>query len=207
MQSPSRFLAIAASLSLISSASLFAQAVPPPAPPTIPVVPALSRDKIKAPEKPIKILGWKEWAWIIQPELVLRAKLDTGARTSSVHATNIEQIEIDGKKWIKFTISNPNDEKMMRLRHKAPLVRISKIKNDSGGPDERYVVTLLFQIGNQMLEGEFNLNNREKMTCALLIGRNILKQLGGVDAGRTYLLEKPKKTEVKSVKKKKPTPK
>jgi hypothetical protein len=133
----------------------------------------------------------------VKPELVLRAKLDTGARTSSIHATNIEQIEIDGKKWIKFTITNHNDEKSIRVRHKAPLVRISKVKNDSGGLDERYVVPLTFQIGDQKLEGEFNLNDREQMTCSMLIGRNLLMQLGMVDAGRIDLLKKPKNAKTK----------
>ncbi|MGJ8656670.1 MAG: ATP-dependent zinc protease family protein [Akkermansiaceae bacterium] len=153
----------------------------------------LKKKKVEPEKKAAKIYGWKEWVWAVKPDLVLRAKLDTGARTSSIHATNIEQIEIDGEKWVKFTISNPSDEKSIRLRHKAPLIRISKVKNDSGGIDERFVVHLTFQIGTQKIDGEFNLNNREKMTCPMLIGRNILMQLGLVDAGRTDLLEKPKK--------------
>jgi hypothetical protein len=203
MQSLFKFSAIVFSLTLISSAQT---AVPdaPPASPVIPGIPAPSTAKVKPPLKAIKILGWKEWAWVVKPELVLRAKLDTGARTSSVHATNIEQVEIDGKKWVKFTISNPNDEESLRLRHRAPLVRVSKIKNDSGGLDERYVVILTFQLGNQQSTGEFNLNNRENMTCAMLIGRNLLQQLGMVDAGRTDLLKRPGKSKLKATKKKKP---
>jgi len=147
---------------------------------------------VKSALKP-KIYGWKEWVWVIKPEVILRAKLDTGARTCSVHATNIEEVEIDGKKWVKFTVSDPVNDKASRIRYKAPLVRVSKIKNDAGGIDERFVVALTFQIGERKLVGEFNLNDRSKMTCAMLIGRNILEEIGYVDSAKTDLHPKPKR--------------
>ena len=216
MHPVSYLLVVGFSISLLGSALSSAQAdtatIPPATPPTTtpttppvtpPVVPDTDKPtetEEKKPEKVINILGWKEWVWAIEPELVMRAKLDTGAHTSSIHATNIEQIELDGNKWVKFTVSNPNDEKSIRLRHKAPLVRVSKVKNDHGGIDQRYVVPLVFQIGNKKIEGEFNLNDREGMTCSMLIGRNILKQLGMIDAGRTDLLPKPKNLKTKPTK-------
>ncbi len=148
------------------------------------------------------VYGWKEWVWVVKPEVIVRAKLDTGAQTCSIHATNIEKIEIDGKQWVKFTISDPQNEKSARVRYKAPLLRISKIKNDTGGLDERLVVPLTFQIGDRKLVGEFNLNDRSKMVCAMLIGRNILKEIGYVDSEHIDLLGKPKR----SVPKKSATP-
>ncbi len=190
MQPVSHLLAIGISLTIVSSALSSAQAnteVPAEAPKTEP-----AKTDPEPPKKEIAILGWKEWVWAVNPELKLRAKLDTGARTSSIHATNIQQIELDGKKWVKFTLSDPDDEKGIRLRHKAPLVLISKIKNDTGGVDERDVIPLVIKIGKTKLEGEFNLNDRENMTCSMLLGRNILKQLGVVDSSRTDLLSKPK---------------
>lgn len=154
----------------------------------------------KKPET--RIFGWKEWLWIIKPDLVLRAKLDTGARTCSVHATNIETLELDGKKWVKFTISDPSDEGGKRFRHKAPVVRISKVKNDRGGLDERFVVPLTFHLGGRKMEAEFNLNDRSQMNYAVLLGRNVLSELGAVDSSRVFLLDKPK-TPGKSAKRKK----
>ena len=144
------------------------------------------------PDTP-RILGWKEWVWVINPKMLLRAKLDTGARTCSIHAINIETLEIDGKKWVKFTICDPENENGVRHRHKAPVLRIAKVKNDSGGLDTRYVVPLVFQIGDQKMEAEFTLNDRSHMICEVLIGRNALKQMGAVDASRTDLLGKPGK--------------
>jgi hypothetical protein len=148
-----------------------------------------------------RVFGWKEWVWVIRPEIILRAKLDTGARTCSIHATNIETFELDGKNWVKFTICDPDSETGARYRHKAPIVRVAKVKNDSGGLDTRYVVPLLLQIGDQKLETEFNLNDRSNMVCEILIGRNALHNLGAVDASRTDLLGKPK-----APAKKKPAP-
>lgn len=150
-----------------------------------------------------RILGWKEWVWVVKPEIVLRAKLDTGARTCSIHAANIETLEIDGKKWVKFTICDPEDENGAHHRHKAPVVRVAKVKNDAGGLDTRYVVPLTFEIGGQKLETEFNLNDRSHLVCEVLIGRNALKELGAVDSSRTDLLGKPRSSEKKH---KKPAP-
>jgi len=140
-----------------------------------------------------RILGWKEWVWVVNPSTVLRAKLDTGARTCSIHAINVEALEIDGKKWVKFTICDPENEKGVRHRHKAPVLRMAKIKNDTGSLDTRYVVPLVFQIGDQKMEAEFTLNDRSHMVCEILIGRNALKDLGVVDSSRTSVLGKPGK--------------
>jgi hypothetical protein len=155
----------------------------------------------KAPSP--RILGWREWVWVMSPEIILRAKLDTGARTCSIHATNIETLELDGKKWVKFTISDPKSETGPHYRRKAPVVRVAKVKNDTGGLDARYVVPLTLCIGGRKLETEFTLNDRNNMFCAVLIGRNALQNLGKVDASRTDLLSKPERP---AKKKKKPVP-
>lgn len=147
----------------------------------------------EAPKKTVmQVFGWKEWIWAVNPEHLFRAKLDTGARTCSIHATNVETYESDGEKWVKFTISDPRDADGPRLRHKAPVLRVSKIKNDSGGIDERIVVPLTFQVGETKLEAEFNLNDRSDMICPILLGRNVLKNIGVVDASRIDVVGKPK---------------
>lgn len=140
---------------------------------------------------PQRVFGWREWVWVVNPGNLLRAKLDTGAKTCSIHAVNVEPLEIDGKKWVKFTICDPENKSRVNYHHKAPVLRIAKVKNDTGGLDTRYVVPLTFQIGGQKLETEFNLNNRSHMVCEVLIGRNALSELGLVDSSRTDLVGKP----------------
>lgn len=147
----------------------------------------------KEEEKPaMQVYGWKEWIWAVEPEHIFRAKLDSGARTCSIHATNVETYESDGEKWVKFTISDPRKPEGPRLRHKAPVLRIAKIKNDSGGINERIVVPLTFQIGDTKLEAEFNLNDRSDMTCPILLGRNVMKNIGYIDSSRVDVVGKPK---------------
>ena len=140
---------------------------------------------------PQRVFGWREWVWVVGPDNLLRAKLDTGAQTCSIHAVDVEPLEIDGKKWVKFTICDSENKSRVNHRHKAPVLRIAKVKNDAGGLDTRYVVPLTFQIGAQKLETEFNLNNRSHMVCEVLIGRNALSELGLVDSSRTDLVGKP----------------
>lgn len=154
-----------------------------------------AEDSEKGPEPKVgrqRVFGWKEWVWVVNPNTVLRAKLDTGARTCSIHAADIQPLEIDGKKWVKFTICDPDNKNRVNHRHKAPVVRMAKVKNDAGGLDTRYVVPLAFQLGGQKLEAEFTLNDRSHMVCEVLIGRNALRDLGSVDASRTDLVGKPK---------------
>ncbi len=191
---------LATALSLVLLMPCFGQAVDAPAkmPDTAKPEAAKLKEVEPANENPVTrpeppaILGWKEWIWIVKPELVLLAKLDTGAKTSSVHATNIQSIEVDGKKWVKFTITDPGSETGLRLKYKAPVVRVAKIKNDTGGLNERYVVALTFHIGGRELNGEFNLNDRSRMVCGVLIGRNMLQELGAVDSSRENLMGKPR---------------
>ena len=137
------------------------------------------------------IVGWKEWILMGQSKNLFHAKLDTGARTCSIHATNIEELELDGENWVKFTVSDTSDENASRYRYKVPVTRVARIKNDTGGLDSRFVVMLPFRIGGQDMEAEFTLNDRSEMNCAVLIGRNVLKKLGAVDSGRKNLLGKP----------------
>lgn len=191
-----RLNAIVAAFFFISLIPCLGQAAPAPPNTTDTPMPAVTPAIQPAQKTPVTkvptILGWKEWIWIVNPTMILQAKLDTGARTCSIHATNIESIEVDGRKWVKFIISDPSKDGGARLKHKAPVVRIAQIKNDTGGLDKRYVVALTFQIGGREMTGEFTLNDRSQMTCGVLIGRNMLQELGVVDSSRENIFEIPK---------------
>jgi hypothetical protein len=128
---------------------------------------------------PVQVYGWRETIEIHGLEMPLQAKLDTGALTSSIHAEDKEIFERDGKKWVRFIVTDP--------RIKDPLVRMARIKEPGGESVPREVVRLAFQLGDRKLRGEFTLNDRSNMLSPVLIGRNMIKELGWVDAGRTYL--------------------
>lgn len=139
--------------------------------------------------EPVQIYGWREDVMVDGMKDKLLAKLDTGALTSSIHAEEQELFERDGKKWVRFIVSDPRDEKPVRSRIEAPLVRIARIKEPNAESVAREVVRLSFRIGERKLRGEFTLNNRNNMLAPVLIGRSTLKDLGWVDPSRTHLAE------------------
>ena len=98
-----------------------------------------------------------------------------------MHAEEKELFERDGKKWVRFIITDPRNKKAVKSRIEAPLVRIARIKEPNAEPTTREVVRLSFQIGERKLRGEFTLTNRTNMLAPLLIGRSTLKDLGWVE--------------------------
>jgi hypothetical protein len=139
--------------------------------------------------EPVRIYGWREHVLLQGVKEKLLAKLDTGALTSSVHAVDKELFERDGKKWVRFIVTDPRNKDSVRTRIEAPLVRIARIKEPNAEATNREVVRLSFQIGERKLRGEFTLNNRSNMLAPVLIGRSTLKDLGWVDPARTHLAD------------------
>ncbi|MEO5916481.1 MAG: RimK/LysX family protein [Luteolibacter sp.] len=137
----------------------------------------------------VQVYGWREHIFIKGVVEKTQAKLDTGALTSSIHAEEKELFERDGKKWVRFIVTDPSLKKPVRTRIEAPLVRIARIKEPGGQSTPREVVRLSFTIGDRKCGGEFTLNNRSNMLAPVLIGRNMIKVLGWVDPSRTYLAE------------------
>jgi len=137
----------------------------------------------------VQVYGWRETVLLEGITEPLRAKLDTGALTSSVHAEEKELFERDGKKWVRFIMTDPTVEKPVRRKMEAPLVRIAQIKEPGGESVSREVVKLSFQIGERKMRGDFSLNNRSNMLAPVLLGRSIIKDLGWVDSSRTNLAD------------------
>ena len=142
------------------------------------------------PVEPVQVFGFEEWVEVGDVADRMRARLDTGALTSSLHVEEEETFERDGAKWVRFVISDPSKTSGKRVRISAPLVRTARIKIPGGGSEVRKVVRLSLKIGERALRAEFNLNNRDNMLCPVLIGRRALQDLGLVDAGRTDLADK-----------------
>lgn len=141
------------------------------------------------PADPVQVYGWREKILIDGMKEKIYAKLDTGAYTSSIHAEEKELFEREGKKWVRFTVTEPGKKDSPRVKIEAPLVRIARIKNPGGDSETREVVRLAFKIGDRKLRGDFTLNNRSNMLSAVLIGRKAIKELGWIDPSRTNLAD------------------
>jgi hypothetical protein len=149
--------------------------------------PAVARP---VPPEPVQVYGWREKILIDGIENEIFAKLDTGAYTSSIHAEEKELFERDGKKWVRFIVTEPRKKDSPRVPIEAPLVRTARIKNPGGESEKREVVRLAFKIGARKLRGDFTLNNRSNMNSAVLIGRTTIRELGWIDPSRTNLADK-----------------
>ncbi len=135
----------------------------------------------------VQVFGWREKILVDGVKQTLNAKLDTGAFTCSIHAEEKELFERDGKKWVKFTVTDPRVKDSPRVRLEAPLVRVARIKDPGGKSENREVVKLSFKIGDRKMRADFTLNNRSNMLAPVLIGRTVIKELGWVDPTRTNI--------------------
>jgi hypothetical protein len=141
----------------------------------------------------LTVIGLREW--VALPNLGvagLRAKIDTGASTSSLHATEIEPFERDGEKWVRF---NAHLGTVVQLRHRrceAQLVAMKTIKSSNGHSQVRYVIRTTLALGDRVWPVEFTLACRKAMRYRLLLGSKALVdgQLV-VNPGITYVQDKP----------------
>lgn len=136
-------------------------------------------------------LGWRET--ISLPDLgitALRSKIDTGARTSALHAVDFELFERDGVRYVEFHVPLPGEPQWKRSS--APLVDDRAIKNTSGLPENRYVVETTLVIGRRHWHIEVSLADREQMEFDLIIGRTAIRgRRLLINPGRSYLAGSP----------------
>lgn len=132
--------------------------------------------------------------WIALPELGmigLRAKIDTGASTSSLHATDIVPFKRNGQDWVRF---DAHLGTLVQRRHRceAPLVTMKTIKSSNGHAQVRYVIRTLLALGERAWPVEFTLACRQSMRYRILLGSKALVQ-GQlmVNPARTYIQGKP----------------
>jgi len=136
-------------------------------------------------------IGWREW--VSFPDISvdrIKAKIDTGARTSALHAWNIKEFERDGKVWVKFEVHPAQRNNRDRVACVAPVVGQRKIKSSSGHHEVRYVVKTNVNIADKMRSIEITLTNRDEMGFRLLLGRTAIRGRYIVDPGKSYLLGK-----------------
>ncbi len=151
--------------------------------------PAKPPKALPVPSDPVQIYGWMEMVKLGEIGQPLLAKLDTGAKTSSVHAISQTEFQRDGKKWIRFVTSDTMGRDGKRYEIEAPFVRKTYVKEPNGQSQGRNVVRMVFQIGDRRIRADFSLNNRSNMVCPILLGRSTLKVLGWVDPARKNLSE------------------
>ena len=146
------------------------------------------------------ILGSEEWCSF--PELgipTIKARVDSGAKTSALHAINIAPFKKEGQNWVKFDI-NPIQNNVKTVIHcEAPLVDKRIVKSSSGFREERYVIQTNLEIGNSNWIIEMTLTNRDSMGFRMLLGREAMSGRVLVDPEQQYLLGQPTSDSLKEV--------
>jgi hypothetical protein len=152
-------------------------------------------------KKLLATIGWREWVTLPDLEIKsIKAKVDTGARTSALHAFNIHYVHKHGRTFVQFEV-HPLQRNSRRTVHcEAPLVE-ERFVTDSGGKRTlRPVIETRAVVGTETLLIELTLTSRDEMGFRMLLGRQAMRGRFLVHSGRSYLGGRRKKKSKKKVK-------
>jgi len=141
----------------------------------------------------LKIIGELEYVSVIPEALRQKARIDTGAQTSSMGIMDSVFFERDGKKWVRFHVKDKIQNSVVEFER--PLKRIAKIKRHQAEATERPVVELKIKLGQIELLREFSLADRSQFKYPILIGRNVLNNKFLVNVGQKFSSSKIKEYE------------
>lgn len=139
-------------------------------------------------------IGWREW--VALPDLDLgriKAKVDSGARSSSLHAFDIVEYEQDGQPWVEFKVHpiQLSDRRIVTAR--SPVADSRMIRSSNGTAERRYVIQTALKLLGQEWKVDLTLTDRNQMRFRMLLGREAFRGRFLLDAGKSYYGGKPKK--------------
>nr|WHW29205.1 hypothetical protein [uncultured bacterium] len=146
-----------------------------------------------AGDAPVSV-GWREWVgfpeWGVE---ATKAKIDTGARTSAIHAYDIELFERDDEEWVRFSVHpwqrSDGDSSIVESRR----IDHRTITSSSGTRTDRPVVMAEMLLAGRQISAEVTLTRRDEMGFRMLVGREALAQGFVVDPAASYLGGRPSK--------------
>lgn len=127
--------------------------------------------------------------WIALPQLSvsrIRARVDTGAASSSLHVEDTQVFQQDGRDWAQFTVIVGQIHQWRKVSASAPIVGIKRVRNTGGEIEERYLIRTELQLGSISRFINITLSERSKMRYRMLLGRSAMKGLL-VDPSHLYL--------------------
>lgn len=147
--------------------------------------------KASADKAPPLVLGWREWVSL--PELGIdriKAKVDTGARTSALHAYDVRFVRRGGRRIVKFKVHPIQKDTRTVVECEGEWLEERRVRSSSGTESLRPVIRTRLEIGGKSWPMELTLTRRDAMGFRLLLGRQAVKSRCLVDPGKSYLQSK-----------------
>lgn len=152
---------------------------------TAPVAFVHAEGSSQSPERVPETLGFVEWVVMNDTGVRLKARLDTGAKTSSLHATNVEEFSRGDERWVRFQLplgdheDQPSKGKVdhdeVVLEFERPIYRTIRIKRKGAEPQRRHVVNMDFCIAGTVHQTQFSLTDRGNFSYPVLLGRRFMR--------------------------------
>lgn len=159
----------------------------------------------------LKRIGWREWVGLPQLGLAkgassgvgrIKAKIDTGARTSAVHAFGVTPFVRDGREFVRFSLHPVQKRRIPEVRCEAEVLEQRLVTSSSGQRELRYVIMTELTIGEDTRSIELTLANRDQLGFRLLVGREAVRGHYVIDPGSSYRMTRRTKKKVSKRKKK-----
>ena len=136
-------------------------------------------------KKEAAVIGWREWVGL--PDLGVD-KIDTGARTSAIHAFEIKPFERNGEKYVSFLLHPVQHHRKPEVACEARVVDERTVTSSNGECEQRYVIETGIKLGDTVWPIEVTLTNRDEMGFRMLLGRRAVRKRFVVDPGSSYKL-------------------
>ena len=150
-------------------------------------------------------IGWREWVGIPQLDIRrIKVKVDTGARTSALHASHIREFEKNGEQWVRFRVHPVQRETSTTVESEAKVLEYRPVRSSNGKIENRPVIVTEVVLLGTSWPVELTLTGRDEMGFRMLLGREAMRQRFLVDPGKSFYGGRPKR---KKKKKKRTKPK
>ena len=137
------------------------------------------------------MIGWREWVGL--PKLgvsAVKAKVDTGARSSALHVFDLQLFTRRGRKWARFKVHPLQRNRRNEVKAEAPVVDERNVRNSGGAVEQRLVIVADVILGGSRWPIELTLTNRDAMGFRMLLGRAAVRGRFLVHPGRSYIAGK-----------------